>query len=628
MSDVTRDSYQDAKNYCRVTFQRNKDITDFELNEAQKIGFVRETKALRNLVGDLGVAKTTAGQVQTDGATNNTITVAPGIYCLGGYTVEIFSGITISGLTTPGGARTDCVWMKIDEIEVTSSADPAITTQALGETAVRQQVRVTFGVTENSTTPPANNGQPWSGGFIYGTLAHLYRSASAVVAANQIVDRRYNAADAYAIQLGNLFMFADAVTWDGTTLTFTNLNITFPQASNVTGNLLYTGTVSFTPADGDACGWDGTTGFQLRRNVAFVTDFNSTAGGTSAPMRAAQLDAMNTLSRDMFLLAFRKGTTVYLRSGVVLRSGDATNSLARQPTSRGPSPSGTTPNAAQMIFADASGNPRSLVDRNGFLISSTVQKIEESWERTISYFVNTSSFALTAGINATTKTRLWDAWDVGPSSGGTLNTGIAVTNAGMGPIGDGYVTISGNASVAGETFGITRGNVKYTADSVIEADFSLSVNTNNTAYNFKVGFTTWPSQSVSGSAQVEHAVAVQVLASDMSKLYLYTNNNGASGTATASSPSQAVPFTLAGAVRCRLELHGANTPAGVAAGGAIAKLYCNGALVATSQSTMPATGQTLIFCIALRNLTASVANGINVGPLKAYWNSSLAGDSN
>lgn len=142
----------------------------------------------------------------------------------------------------------------------------------------------------------------------------------------------------------------------------------------------------------------------------------------------------------------------------------------------------------------------------------------------------------------------------------------------------------------------------------------------------KVGWTTYPSQSFAGGPQAENACAVYINHGDMTKLYLYTNSNGGSDTLTPTSPAQAVPFTLAGAVRCRLYLYGANTPAGVAAGGAVAKLYCNGVLVATSTTTMPTVGQQLYFGAGIQNHTASVANGLNVGPIKVFWNSSIAGD--
>src|SRR5260370_39176315 len=119
-----------------------------------------------------------------------------------------------------------------------------------------------------------------------------------MLVSTELAARPFAAQGSDAIQVNNLFMTCASIPWDGTTVTFTNMKITYPQATQVAGNVLYTGNVGFIPADGDAMGWDGETGFQLRRNVQALTDFGIAAAGTRSPVQSQQSEPSSTLTRE------------------------------------------------------------------------------------------------------------------------------------------------------------------------------------------------------------------------------------------------------------------------------------------------------------------------------------------
>lgn len=578
MADITRDSYQDSKNYSRLIFQRGRFAIDSEYNELQQIIEAREARALRNILGDVGAAKGTACQVGTDGVTANQVTIAAGIYTIRGCTIEVFNTVTIAGLTTPGGARQDTVWMSITESEIDSVADPNIAVVQLGETTRRRQFTVNFGVNEGSATPPADTaGEPWAGGTKYITLAHLYRSASAVVAANQIVDRRYSAQQSYAIQMANAFMQADSVTWDGTTLTFTNLVITFPQQSNV-NNVLYSGNVSFTPADGDALGFDGSAGFQLRRNLAAQTAFGA-ADGVDAPMKATQLKAINALTPDVFLIAWRHGTDIVFRTGVVLHSGQATNSLARQPSSKAPSVGGAVPDAPQMVYADANGNARGVIDHIGYRLGHRLLELKEDW---------VGSFSGTlANVNPIPA---FPRWGTAVSGTGVGASQVDPTSTYPTPM----IALPFGQSNPSYTGLFTANKVIYVRSETM-AVFEIDVLLTSLAgfWNVGVGF----DQSVPFTSPSNDYNAIFTASEGAANWQVQTQ-----AVAAITGPTDTgIPVVANQVVQLRVELHGSGSPYG-----ACARFAINGVVKATLTTNLP-TAQAL-FATAVGKSRDTTAN--------------------
>jgi len=189
MADVTQNTFDESKKYDKVTFQRGRNVLDSELNELQDNARVMLYRQMQALFGSTELSVKSAVSFAVTGGTNQ-ITVAAGVGSAYGYIISQTGSVNVSGLTTPGGARTDCVWLSISESEIDSVADTTIATAALGETTRRAKLVIGWGVTENSLTTPASTGEPWAGGTVYIRVALLSRTASATVSDSMIYDRK------------------------------------------------------------------------------------------------------------------------------------------------------------------------------------------------------------------------------------------------------------------------------------------------------------------------------------------------------------------------------------------------------------------------------------------------------
>lgn len=155
MADITRSTYSETACSVRVTIQKGRFVQDAELNEAQdnlRVAGYRSNQAVSHANG--------VDTLSITGGTNQ-VTIGTGKLQIGGYTVVVATPVTVTGLTTPGGARQDWVYLEIVEAEV---ADPN-PSPTLGETSKRAQLQATFKVVEGSTVP-ASAGDPWTGGTV------------------------------------------------------------------------------------------------------------------------------------------------------------------------------------------------------------------------------------------------------------------------------------------------------------------------------------------------------------------------------------------------------------------------------------------------------------------------------
>ncbi|MFA5999857.1 MAG: hypothetical protein WC783_02660 [Candidatus Paceibacterota bacterium] len=127
--------------------------------------------------------------------TTNRISILPGMFVIDGQQIIIDEEVTVSGLTTPGGARTDYVWVHIDDQEWDYHSDSDMFVDpVIGQTANRSKLVPTFIVVEGSAVPPAV-----TGGYLY-VVASLSRIANANVTAGMITDLRYISAQNYVEQ--------------------------------------------------------------------------------------------------------------------------------------------------------------------------------------------------------------------------------------------------------------------------------------------------------------------------------------------------------------------------------------------------------------------------------------------
>ncbi len=392
MADVTRDSFVEQSRYVEVTFQRNKDVIDAELNELQKITRVNYSKALRVLAGNKGGCYGD-GFLVVGGGTNK-VTVTAGLMVFRGYSIELFANTDITGLSTPGGARTDCVWVKLQETEIDSVLDPSIAVSQLGETTRRRRSTMTLGVTENSVDPPADSGgEPWAGGIKYLKIANLYRTASAVVAANTVVDRRHiiGNADANAyIKESNCAIHGNiAYSSDGVNISFTDFQMWFPGCS---GTIFFSGLIP-APAVGEMLGWDNASGRIIRKNLLVNTQASdavaeSSGGSVITTSTVFATIATSQLVDGFFMIGYMAAAGQFvLRSGITLRLGDTTawgQSGSSMGKENGYIQMGGGPYQEERFFPqhralNPDGIIRSVIDHNGFRTAGNVCNYHEQW---------------------------------------------------------------------------------------------------------------------------------------------------------------------------------------------------------------------------------------------------------
>jgi hypothetical protein len=203
MADVIKNSYDEENRFEKVIFQRGRDVLDFELNEFQDIIRVQQLRALYAGIQEAkGVAALNPGSndngfLLTGTGAVNEVSVGTGILICDGIPIRSFTAGTVTGFTTnvSGSDRYDVVYLQVTETEV---ADPAQMPQ-LGETTLRRQLSVTYGITTGVSlvaalaAMPANTvAEIWEGGTRYFAIGYALRANGVpAIASNTVFDLRY-----------------------------------------------------------------------------------------------------------------------------------------------------------------------------------------------------------------------------------------------------------------------------------------------------------------------------------------------------------------------------------------------------------------------------------------------------
>jgi hypothetical protein len=177
MVDIRRDSFSWTNKLLKTLFQTGRPVQEYELNEMQDNLRVRLAKSITAILGgDTTGLLMGQGYLEVTAGGTNEITVSAGSVLHKGYLLEVDSPTTITGLTTPGGARTDYLYLEAVENEVADpSPDPV-----LGVQSYRRQIAVSLKVVEGAVVP-ASTGDLWSGGTVRMKLAKIERTASATI---------------------------------------------------------------------------------------------------------------------------------------------------------------------------------------------------------------------------------------------------------------------------------------------------------------------------------------------------------------------------------------------------------------------------------------------------------------
>ena len=529
MSQTTRDSYQDTKNYVELTFQYRKDVLDSEMNELQKIWRSQLYKGNQAFLNSSHViANSDGGRVTSDGVTANQIIIKAGFLVANGYAVYIATDITVTGLTTPGANREDNVYMSISETEVTSAVDAAIMVAKLGETTVRKQMSVAFTVDQGSASPPASGVAPYLGGTQYVLLAHISRANGvAVIPTTAFIDYRSRSLPTLMAQDRNVSIRSFGISWDGTTLSISSFTLQWP---NETNKVAATG-ITVTPADGNAIGWLS-AGFQDRLRRKFLNDVNYGSTypantqdnmGSLAAFSAVTAIADSQFSHGVFVIGVRSGTQIFLRDGSVLNAGDYMHQWG-QPGGLVAAAESTT--APQMQYRTYNSKQKATIDHLGYR-GGALSEWEEHWRpSTLADWTASSSSVTKTGTDPTsTFPQRYMAFGA-PGAGVTFSNGYIVPSFTAYMSTDSVITMegivqttSGYATAVGDHFGwgfqfshagafdyymifrwingTTNMQFSTIGSSTVDTDTGLAF-TNTTNYRLRIEITGTNNNSVGG----------------------------------------------------------------------------------------------------------------------------------
>lgn len=579
--DVTRDSYDESKNYVEVVFQRNKDVLDAELNELQRNIRVTSYRGFRAALGDSGGAIGSGFAVQANGMANQLVFKA-GVYIFLGYSLELLSDFTYGGLTTPGANRTDTAWVSIQEDFIDPGVDPNIAAAPLGETTQRKRLIVTVGVTENSSGTPDDG----SGGMPFRStatvraakLATIYRTmAVATITQAMIVDRRVQVAQALGARDRNTFFTSTSITWDGTDLVITGLQVRMP-AQGSSSSVVISGSATVAPSDGQGIGWIGGS-YPYRRQLQVATNLTAPEAAAQSPISVGNLHTM-AVDDNVMLIGIRSGNNILLRDGTVLRPGDRLGGW-------GSAPSYINPNSSHqpmLRFFDSDNKLRSTIDHNGFPGGEYVE-MSEHW--TGGYSGGPYNFSNSYSV--------W--WYYGSMSFGGASTHLNPATSGDGNaafyILGGHVPAYGNRAIivtsdsngsAGDSVWIgSYFSVAYLHDNlVLQAEWEMCIDsTVNCTY--KAGFYSKVDAFPSGAQltfQGRGLIAFE--ATNGGNWYSKIGNDAASTDTDSGIAPATYGITPPGVYqRMRIEVHGKDTALGLSlsATSPVGRFYIDGTLV-------------------------------------------------
>lgn len=181
MADVIKDIYVESKNYRKVIFQHGRDVCDFELNELQDIMQGMLSRYWKTTYGNMCYAN--SWKVVGTGETN-AVTIKSGVLFKNGKFIVNSNDFTFNvPEPPPSGTRTDRVYLKITQVEITSDEDPEIIEgdNIFGETALRDKISVEVLVSQGGGVPTD------SGGIEYFELAFILRTSGQDLVSEAIV---------------------------------------------------------------------------------------------------------------------------------------------------------------------------------------------------------------------------------------------------------------------------------------------------------------------------------------------------------------------------------------------------------------------------------------------------------
>lgn len=186
--DISRNSFDEAKDYVRVVQQQGKPYTDYDYNEAQEIQYDLSKKNLNFIM--------TVNSFNEDGykiigsGLNNNFTIKSGEAIIQGNfckkrTDNLASELGII-VSTPSSERIDYVYLDVWFEYINSQQDPNIKHQNLTiEPTQRLKIRKDIKIVEGGEIPAAQSGH------IYTPLAKLVRPASKeTIDSSEITDLR------------------------------------------------------------------------------------------------------------------------------------------------------------------------------------------------------------------------------------------------------------------------------------------------------------------------------------------------------------------------------------------------------------------------------------------------------
>lgn len=119
MANISRNSFDETKNYDKVILQQGRPITDYDWNEAFDIERVKLRNVIRELFGDGAIGDGFKVYIQ-----NNQVYVTQGVLYLKGYRARLFTDTQVTNVPTTNG--TYKVYVNLFEQEIDSLMDPDI----------------------------------------------------------------------------------------------------------------------------------------------------------------------------------------------------------------------------------------------------------------------------------------------------------------------------------------------------------------------------------------------------------------------------------------------------------------------------------------------------------------------
>ncbi len=163
MAKISRDTFDETKNYQTVIHQFGVPVVDNEINEAQKIAMAHRSEGLSVAMSVLRAIQSSAGTngglrygfasgdawAPVGGIISPTISITAGDLYVDGFRVVLPSAEVITLASTVAADTYGLVYVDIVMDEVDSTEDPDIAQSKIGETTQRQALSVAFNTVES-----------------------------------------------------------------------------------------------------------------------------------------------------------------------------------------------------------------------------------------------------------------------------------------------------------------------------------------------------------------------------------------------------------------------------------------------------------------------------------------------